>query len=149
MSCTRPNLEMQRPHHHSQYTDKEFIHAFESRGFPPNLFTHEAHLRLAWIYLIQYDESLAIDKTCQGIQNFDQFHGDGTKYHVTLTVASVKVVHHFRQKSTATTFEEFIIEYPRLITSFKELLSLHYGEEVISDPKAKTIYLEPDLLPFT
>ena len=149
MSCTRPNLEMQRPNHHSQYTDKEFIYAFESKGFPPNLFTHEAHLRLAWIYLIQYDEPLAIDKTCQGIQNFDQFHSDGTKYHVTLTVASVKVVHHFRQKSNATTFENFVAEYPKLVTSFKELLFQHYDKGVLTDPKAKTAYLQPDLLPFT
>lgn len=127
----------------------DFIQAFETGKFPPEQFNHTAHIKLAWIYLEQFREETAIAKTCEAIKNFDRLHGDGTKYHTTLTVAAVKAVHHFRQKSTATTFEEFIVEFPKLITSFKELLSLHYGEEVISDPKAKTTYLEPDLLPFT
>lgn len=127
----------------------DFIQAFETEKFPAEKFNHTAHIKLAWIYLDQFGEETAIAKTCEAIKNFDQLHGDGTKYHITLTVAAVKAVHHFRQKSNATTFEEFIVEFPRLTSSFKELLLQHYGKEVIADPKAKTTYLEPDLLPFT
>tara|TARA_B100000949_G_scaffold39525_1_gene33486 strand:- start:9948 stop:10343 length:396 start_codon:yes stop_codon:yes gene_type:complete len=129
--------------------DADFIKAFESGKFPPEAFDHKAHIKLAWIYLNFFDEVTAISKTCVAIKNFDKLHGDGTKYHTTLTVAAVKVVHHFRQKSNAATFDEFVAEYPRLITSFKELLLQHYDNKVIADPKAKTTYLEPDLLPFT
>ncbi|AEM72062.1 hypothetical protein Murru_3041 [Allomuricauda ruestringensis DSM 13258] len=128
--------------------NNKFVHAFENGSFPPSQFNHAAHIKLAWIYLNQFDEETAISKTCKAIQNFDKLHGDGTKFHTTLTVAAVKVVHHFKQKSNATNFEEFITEFPRLITSFKELLFQHYGKDVIADPKAKTTYLEPDLLPF-
>lgn len=127
----------------------DFAAAFESGAFPPQEFNHEAHIKLAWIYLGLFDEKTAISKTCEAIKNYDQLHGDGTKYHVTLTVASVKVVHHFRQKSNATTFEKFVAEYPKLVTSFKELLFQHYDKSVLTDPKAKTAYLQPDLLPFT
>ena len=45
-------------------------------------------------------------------------------------MAAVKVGHHFRQKSNAATFDEFVAEYPRLITSFKELLLQHYDNKV-------------------
>ncbi len=128
--------------------DADFIKAFENGEFPLEQFNHKAHIKLAWIYLDQFGEEIAIAKTCKAIKNFDRLHGDGTKYHTTLTVAAVKVVHHFKQKSNATHFEEFITEFPRLITSFKELLFQHYGKDVIADPKAKTTYLEPDLLPF-
>ncbi|MEC3964681.1 hypothetical protein [Flagellimonas halotolerans] len=128
--------------------DADFIKAFENGQFPPEQFNHKAHIKLAWIYLNLFDEETAIVKTCKAIKNFDRLHGDGTKYHTTLTVAAVKVVRHFKQKSSATNFEEFIVEFPRLITSFKELLFQHYGKDVIADPKAKTTYLEPDLLPF-
>ncbi|WP_421802821.1 hypothetical protein [Flagellimonas sp.] len=127
----------------------DFAAAFESGAFPPQEFNHEAHIKLAWIYLGLFDEKTAISKTCEAIKNYDQLHGDGTKYHVTLTVASVKMVHHFRQKSNATTFEKFVAEYPKLVTSFKELLFQHYDKSVLTDPKAKTAYLQPDLLPFT
>ncbi|MDF0717273.1 hypothetical protein PY092_14005 [Muricauda sp. 334s03] len=129
--------------------DADFIKAFETGKFPPEQFHHKAHIKLAWIYLNLFDEETAISKTCEAIKNFDKLHGDGTKYHMTLTVAAVKVVHHFRQKSNAITFDEFVCEYPRLVTSFKELLFQHYGENVLADQKAKTAYLEPDLLPFT
>lgn len=127
----------------------DFVAAFESGEFPPQEFNHEAHIKLAWIYLGLFDEKTAISKTCETIKNFDMLHGDGTKYHTTLTVAAVKVVHHFRQKSNATTFENFVAEYPKLVTSFKELLFQHYDKGVLTDPKAKTAYLQPDLLPFT
>ncbi|MBO0330010.1 hypothetical protein [[Muricauda] lutisoli] len=126
----------------------DFIRAFEKGKFPPQQFNHKAHIKLAWIYLEMFDEQTAISKTCEAIKNFDRIHGNGTKYHTTLTVAAVKVVHHFRQKSNAATFDEFVAENPRLITSFKELLFQHYGKSVLADPKAKTAYLEPDLLPF-
>ncbi|MEC8831664.1 MAG: hypothetical protein VX772_04845, partial [Bacteroidota bacterium] len=129
--------------------DLEFIHAFESGEYPPKKIDHKAHIKLAWIYLDLYDEETAISKTCKAIQNFDQLYGGGTKYHTTLTVAAVKVIHHFRQKSSATTFEGFVNEFPKLVTSFKELLYQHYGKDTITNPRAKTTYLEPDLLPFT
>lgn len=125
-----------------------FIQAFESGDFPPERFNHKAHIKLAWMYLDQFSEEIAIDKTCRAIQNFDRLHGDGTKYHVTLTVAAVKMVHHFKQKSNASIFEEFITEFPKLNTSFRQLLYQHYGKNVVEDPLAKTTYLEPDLLPF-
>lgn len=128
--------------------NSEFIEVFESGTLNPQLFNHEAHIKLAWIYLNMYGEGVAISKTCEGIRNFDKLHGDGTKYHTTLTVASVKAVHHFMRKSKSTTFEDFIVEFPRLKTSFKELLDQHYGEDMVHNKKAKAEFVEPDLLPF-
>ncbi|GLU45060.1 hypothetical protein [Allomuricauda sp. NBRC 101325] len=148
MHCTRPNLETHRPNHHLEVSDEQFINDMEQGGFPPNLFSHEAHIRLAWLYLNQFDEKLAIKKTCQTIQNFDKLNGNGTKYHLTLTVASVKVVQYFMKKSKATTFIEFINENPRLNDSFTSLVQQHYGTDPLKIEKTKTEYIAPDLLPF-
>lgn len=128
--------------------DLEFVNSFESGDFPPSLFDHEAHLRLAWVNLKQYGEVKAIENVCQSIKNFDALHGDGSKFHTTLTVASIKTVNHFIQKSKSHHFADFIQEFPRLKTSFKELLGQHYGFELLFDPKAKEVYVAPDLLPF-
>lgn len=128
--------------------DLVFLNAFESGNFPPSLFDHEAHLRLAWVNLKCYGEQQAIEKVCQGIRAFDKLHGDGSKFHKTLTVASVKVVHHFIQKSGSAHFSDFIREFPRLKTAFKELLDQHYGFDLLADPKAKKEYVAPNLLPF-
>ncbi len=148
MPCTRPNLETHRPNHHLEVSDEQFIKDMEQGGFPPNLFTHEAHIRLAWLYLNQFDEEMAIEKTCQTIQNFDQLHGDGTKFHLTLTVASVKVVHHFKKKSNATSFIGFINENPRLNNAFKSSILKQYGTNPLNLENAKAKFIAPDQLPF-
>lgn len=128
--------------------DLEFLIAFESGSFPPSLFDHEAHLRLAWVNLKYHGEQKAIEKVCQSIRAFDKLHGDGSKFHKTLTVASVKVVRHFMQKSYSANFSDFIQEFPRLKTSFKKLLEQHYGFDLLADQKAKKEYVAPDLIPF-
>jgi hypothetical protein len=80
---------------------------------------------------------------------FDQTQGDGGKFHTTLTMASVKVVNHFYQKSTSETFQDFMTEFPRLKTGFKQLLDQHYGFDIYNSLEARKIYLAPDLLAFS
>ncbi|WP_067029637.1 hypothetical protein [Allomuricauda sp. CP2A] len=149
MSCTNPNLWYGKNHtHHSQFSDSEFVEAFENGNLNPKLFDHEAHLRMAWVYIQNHGEQKAVEKACSGIKHFDVVHGKGNKFHTTITVAAVKVVHHFVKKSSSSTFSDFIEEFPRLKVAFKELLDQHYGFNIFSDEKAKASYVPPDLLSF-
>ena len=134
---------------HFQLTDEEFAKQFANKTLKPQLFSHEAHLRLAWIHINQYGEELAIQNICSQIKAFDQTFGDGTKYHKTLTIAAIKAVSHFIGKSNSNTFQEFIEEFPRLKSNFKDLMGAHYGFDIFNNEEAKANYLEPDLLPFT
>lgn len=149
MTCTNPNLWYGKNHtHHSQLNDTEFVESFEKGSLNPKLFDHEAHLRLAWIYIRDFGEQKAVEKTCAGIKHFDVIYGKGDKFHTTITVAAVKVVHHFVEKSKSKTFSCFMEEFPRLKTAFKELLDQHYGFNIFSSDEAKTNYIAPDKLPF-
>ncbi len=149
MSCTNPNPWYAKEHtHHSQFSDIEFIEAFEKAVLNPKLFNHEAHLRLAWIYLQSYGEQKAIEKTCSAIEHFDIVYGNGDKFHTTLTVASVKVVNHFIKKSEATSFFDFIEAFPQLKMAFRKFLEQHYTPEALTHEKAKANYIPPDFLPF-
>ncbi|NJB69710.1 hypothetical protein GGR42_000172 [Saonia flava] len=126
MSCTSP---YHRNYHeklekHFQLTDEEFEKQFESCKLEPSFFTHEAHIRLAWIHLGKYSEEIAAENICKQILNFDRIHGDGNKFNKGVTEASVKTVSHFKAKSASTTFEGFIKEFPELKTNLKELLHL-------------------------
>lgn len=134
---------------HLSLTDDQFESQFRNGSLAPNLFNHEAHIRLAWIHVGRYGVEQACEHICCQIQAFDRQHGDGTKYHHTLSMAAVKAVGHFYQKSNANTFTDFINEFPRLISNFKSLVNTHYSAFVIRLPKARTQYLEPDLLPFS
>ena len=147
-SCSTFNGFDREPTHHSHLHDQDFIRKFENGSLEPRLFTHEAHLRLAWLYLKNNTEEKAIKKTCLGIRNFDILHGAGDKYHVTVTVASVKIVKNFMQKSNANNFNELMMEHPILLSSFKALLDQHYGFNIFSNATAKMEYVSPDRLPF-
>lgn len=129
-------------------SDTEFAKQFADCALDPVLFTHEGHLRLAWIHIRRDGVDRAIRNIRRQIQKYDSVQGDGTKYHETITVASLYVINHFMQKSSVTTFAGFIQEFPRLRTHFKDILAQHYTIDVCADPRAKSSYLKPDLRAF-
>jgi hypothetical protein len=129
-------------------SDSEFERQFAACTLDPSLFTHEAHLRLAWIHVTKYGPAIAIENICTQIQTYDKVFGDGTKYHVTVTIASVFIMDHFIRRSHSQTFNDFMIEFPRLRTHFKEILAQHYVTDIFKDVEAKDIYVAPDLQPF-
>jgi len=128
--------------------DLEFERQFVQRTLPPALFGHLGHLRLAWIYLGRYGETVAIEKACRDIRAFAISHGDGPRFHLTLTVASIKVVHHFVQRFRAAGFLELLDQYPELGDSFKGLLLHHYSQKRLDSERARLEYLPPDRVPF-
>lgn len=134
--------------HHTDYTDTQFEQAFQSCIFPPALFNHEAHLRLAWLYLNHYGETEAIERISTQLRAYVMALGASDKFNQTLTVAAIKATQHFRGRSKATQFSESLAEWPRLLTDFRALMAAHYSFDVFESTVAKQRYLEPDLLPF-
>ncbi len=128
--------------------DSEFEKQFEAGSLSPELFTHDAHIRLAWIHITKHGIDEAIMNVVRQIQRYTVKHGVPDKFNMTLTVAAVRAVYHFIRKSTSKTFPGFIQEFPRLKFNFKELMSSHYGFDIYNSLEAKKYFLEPDLLPF-
>ncbi len=138
-------LEKQK---HYTLSDDVFIHQFETLTLPENWFTHEAHLRLAYILIKRQGLKKSIQKICTQIKNFDQHFGDGTKYHHTLTMAAIKTINYFIQKSNSNNFNDLLLEFPRLKNDFYGLLRLHYSAKVFKNSASKINYIEPDLIPY-
>ncbi len=133
---------------HFSLSDSEFKDQFIHCQLSPTLFTHEAHLRLAWININQSGIERAEEEIQIQLQNFVEFVGAKDKYNKTVTLAAIKAVYHFMLKSKADNFKDFIAEYPRLKTNFKDLLDCHYSFDIFNSNEAKINYLEPDLVPF-
>jgi len=133
---------------HQLLNDMQFEEKFENCTLAPILFTHEAHLRLAYIHVTKYGLRKAISNLCYQIADFERNFGDGRKFNKTITVASAKVVHHFINKSKSIDYQGLLNEYPRLKSNFKSLIKTHYSLNVFIDKTAKHEYLEPDLTPF-
>lgn len=133
---------------HFELNDLTFEQQFADCTLDPTLFSHEAHLRLAWIHLTKYGVDQAIQNICAQLKNFTAALGASDKYNETVTIAAIRAVHHFMLRSQTNHFQDFIIENPRLKTAFKQLLYTHYSTDIFTSERAKREYLEPELLAF-
>jgi len=133
---------------HFDLTDEEFEKQFENCQLDPALFSHEAHLRLAWIHIEKYGIDKAIENISYQLKKFVEFLGVTNKYNETVTVAAVKAVYHFKLRTETTNFKEFILQNSKLKYHFKELLRQHYTTDIYNDQRAKERFLAPELLPF-
>ncbi len=133
---------------HYRLPDSECEAQFANCTFPAEYFSHEAHLRLAWIHISKYGQKKAVKNLTEQIQAYASSLGAIEKFHATVTVAAVKAVHHFMKKTGSTSFLELMASYPELKTRFKELLSTHYSFNVFESDDAKQVFVEPDLFPF-
>lgn len=131
-----------------ELSDAEFERKFNSCKLDPSDFSHEAHIRLAWINIKFYGIGQAEKNIQNQIKKFVDFVGASEKYNTTLTIAAIKIVYHFFLKSRSDNFKDFISEFPRLKYNFKDLMNSHYGLDIINSRKAKMEYLKPDLMPF-
>ena len=133
---------------HFQYTDDELEELFRSKKLKPAYFSHEAHLRLAYLHIERYGEEKAIVNITHQIRKYAENLGAYDKYNHTVTIAAVKAVGYFMSKSDAANFKELIAQFPRLKENFKELLFEHYSQDIFNLESARKEFLEPDLLPF-
>lgn len=133
---------------HTDLTDQQFEKQFANCQLNPVIFSHEAHLRLAWIHIRKYGIDAAIENICAQLKAFTKSLGAFDKYNETVTIAAIRAVYHFMLKSATETFQDFIAENPRLQTNFKDLLSQHYDIDIFNSTVAKSTFLEPELLPF-
>ena len=134
---------------HFELTDDMFEQQFQTCTLDPAIFSHEAHLRLAWIQIKKYGADTAIENICEQLFAFVELAGARDKYNKTLTIAAIRAVKHFINKSATNNFHDFIQEFPRLNFNFKEIMSCHYRIDIYNSDIAKKEYIEPDLLPFT
>jgi hypothetical protein len=122
--------------------DDTFIAAFERGGFGGDEFPHEAHLRMAWLYVTRLGPDAAIDRAAAGIRRLAQANGRPTLYHDTLTRAWVYLVADAVTRSAAARFDDFLACNPELAD--KRLLLQYYSPDVLSSARARATWTAPD-----
>lgn len=133
---------------HTAYTDQEFEKLFATVKIDASLFTHEAHLRLAWIHIRKYGVDTAIANIRKQLKAFVSHLGEEDKYHDTLTIAAIRAVHHFMLLTDHESFDDFISDQHQLQYKFKELIESHYSFNIFTSPEARSRFIAPDLAPF-
>lgn len=130
---------------HRDYSDEIFVGKFEDLSLEPHLFSHEAHLRLAYIYLQMYNPIKALAKIRKGIQKFDQHFSKGEKYHETITTALVKIIEERIRKQNSDSWVSFV-ENNKDLLKFKKILERYYSLKLLASAEAKKTFLNPDII---
>ena len=134
------------PTHEVSEEDRAFRSAFEACTIAPSQFNHEAHVRLAFIYLTEGDVDSAVQKMRDALLNFLQHNGVPlSKFHETLTRAWVLAVQHFMNRSTSTSAADFIAKNQQLLDS--KIMLTHYSASVLFSTDARASFVEPNLDP--
>jgi hypothetical protein len=132
--------------HELSADDRNFRSAFENFTVAPSQFNHEAHVRLAYIYLVESDVESAVQRMRAALLNFIEHNGiPRSKFHETITRAWVLAVRHFMNKSSSTSFHDFIAKSQVLLDS--KIMLTHYSASVLFSSDARASFVEPDLDP--
>ncbi|AKQ63713.1 hypothetical protein A176_000625 [Myxococcus hansupus] len=127
-------------------TDRRFRLAFEACTIVPADFSHEAHVRLAYVYLSEHGTEESIARMRTALQRFLVHHGiPATKFHETLTRAWVLAVEYFMGKAPSGSSKDFIEKNSELLDS--GIMLTHYSAQVLFSADARGAYVEPDLEP--
>lgn len=125
-------------------TDAEFLAAFEACTVPRADWTHEAHVRMAWLYLTRFPFPDALHRIRTGIQRYNNSLG-GTGCHDTITVAYARVIASRLDRREG--YEAFRGRNPDLFDRIMAVLRTYYSEGRLKSDKAKAAFVEPDLRP--
>jgi len=130
--------------HTASSDDRDFRAAFETGKVSPEAFNHEAHLRLVYVYVVEHGPEVAQERMREALLGFLAAHQIPTaKFHETLTGAWVLAVSHFMDRSTSSSFAEFITQSQPLLDS--KVMLTHYSAATLFSPEARASYVEPDL----
>jgi hypothetical protein len=128
-------------------TDAEILAAFEGCTLPREAWTHEMHVRVAWLYLRGTSFEAALPAIGQAIRTYNASKGvDPAAYNETVTHAFVHLIRH-RRSATPETFEAFRARNPDLFDRVAPILLRHYAKETLASRAAHEAFVPPDRAP--
>ena len=133
--------------HRLSTEDAAFREAFETGGVRPEQFDHRAHVRIAYVYLVEHDPEAAYARMRLALQAYLRHHSiPPAKFHETLTRAWILAVRHFMERSSgAASAEVFMAGHPELLDS--KIMLTHYSASVLFSAGARESFVEPDMSP--
>jgi hypothetical protein len=144
-------------------TDGEFLVAFEACSIPRSEWTHEAHVRMAWLYLSRRPFTDALDRIRRGIRKLNDrigqpaathrapaqrrtsaTNGDPNGYHETITVALTRIIAD--RICSGEDYLGFRDRNPDLFDRKLPALFAHYSTALLLSPEARRSFVDPDVL---
>lgn len=121
--------------------NREFVEQFEACTLPPAQFHHRNHVRLAWIFLSEMPLLDALARFRTSLQRYAASLGASAKYHETITLAFLFLIHERMQRGVFAEFDEFADANPEL---FGPVLARYYAKETLASDFARRVFVMPD-----
>jgi len=129
--------------------DQALWEAFIGCSLTSTQWTHEAHLRTAFLHAQRYSLDEAHLRLRAGIIRLNERHGlvetSMRGYFETLTRVWLVLVADARARSRATHSRELLERCPELLD--RTLPSRYYSKELLSSVRARAIFVAPDRAP--
>jgi hypothetical protein len=123
-------------------TDENFLSALERCELSPEEFTHTAHLRAGYLYLRAFGFDGALGRTRRAIRAYAAHLGKPEKYHETITVAYLAIIHErLRARGDAGGWEAFARQNQDLCE--RDLLLRYYPRPQLESDLARAVFLLP------
>ncbi len=123
--------------------DLDFLEMFEQCSLGKQCWTHEAHIRMAWLQMERsssFDE--ALERIRKGIMTFNS-SVQSVGYHETITIAFARLIHSMRQeRTTQGDWRDFLKHHADLLS--KDCLLEYYTADVLASDEARQRFVEPN-----
>lgn len=133
---------------HFELSDHEFMAQFVNCTLNPDLFSHEAHVRLAYLILKDAPFDQAEVQLATLILAFVKNLGFEEKFNRTITYAAAKIIKKRIENSEAVTFKTFLKQHSDLTDNMLALIQIHYSKHLLFSPEARKEIFQPDLQDF-
>ena len=100
---------------HLKLSDEEFVCQLIDCSLDLSLFSHQAHLRFAWLQIGKYGIEQATEEVRDKLKKYIYSLGEDCKYNETVTIAAVYAIGRLKEKSKTNRFIDFIEENPILL----------------------------------
>jgi hypothetical protein len=118
-------------------SDNELLEQLENCSLAPELFTHEAMLRLSWVLIQKHGLEVAIVKSIHIKEKYFKTALKSDKFNKTLTRAYAEILYYFMKKSKTNNFDKLLREFPRLKFDFQKLVKTHYGYNILKEHRTE------------
>ncbi len=127
-------------------TDEDFFTQFENGTLDAKLFSHSAHVKMAWIYVHKYELPEALRNFSDALKNFAKINNATGLYHETITFAFLLLINERIKKSENQNWNDFVENNEDLLDWKSNILTKYYRSETLKSVNAKQYFIFPDKL---
>ncbi|MEM9208111.1 MAG: hypothetical protein AAGA61_02600 [Pseudomonadota bacterium] len=119
---------------------------FEACELPEEEWTHDAHVRVAWVAQLSASADVAEARLRDGILRFNtRVLGRRQQYHETVTMAFARIIR--ARARIGESWPAFLARSNDILSREDPVLLRYYSNDRLFSDKARAQFVEPDLQP--